>query len=290
MIETWWDSNTQTGFILILIGLIIILIISNLVFRNRLLSRTLQLEESQALLLQKDRLSHIGQITASIAHEINNPLTGIVNGTQFLTESLTVIKDAKIKQDLQMIKENTERITSIVNKLMNYGGNRLDFRNLNLNELIQKALRLSEAQINQSNIVIEKNLDKNLAQIQGDEDRLIHVVIHVLSNAIDALNLKYPNMSPNMNKLVFITTFMEERFVVAKIRDFGVGISEENKDLIFKPFFSTKPQKVPQYGGSGLGLNICARIMAEHSASIQVHSKEHEWTEVTLKFKTPDSN
>jgi signal transduction histidine kinase len=287
VLNEWWKSNYDFILVvlLILIGLIIVLIISNVIFRNKLIYRTKQLEESQLLLLQKDRLSHIGQIAASIAHEINNPLTGIINGTQFLSELMENTPDSKIKEDIQMVRENTERIMAIVNRLMNYGGSRLDFVKLNLNEIIEKALRLTEAQFHQSNIVIQKNFDKNLALIHGDEDRLLHVVLHVLSNAIDSLDLKYPKMAANMNKIIMITTFMDDRFIIAKIRDFGMGISDENKDLIFKPFFSTKKETGSRYGGTGLGLNICARIMAEHGASIQIHSKEQEWAEVTLKFK-----
>jgi two-component system sporulation sensor kinase C len=284
----WWESNwywvifIAIGVFFIVLGLIWVL---NSLQRS-VNKKTQQLQESQYVLLQKDRLAHIGQISSSIANEINNPLTTLINAVDFLKEDLKNNPN-KAEEDLTLLSENANRITQIVKYLMHYGQSSLiEFSPVDLNEILERALRINEVLIHQSKITIQLELAPDLPKVSGDDSRLIHVMIHLLTNAVDALNLKYPNPA-NGKKRIIIKSWADERTVNMSFKDFGVGISDKNKDLIFKPFFTTKETSPHVYGGTGLGLNICSRIMAEHQASIKVTSEEHEWTEVVLKFKKP---
>ncbi|MBP7795075.1 MAG: HAMP domain-containing protein, partial [Candidatus Saccharicenans sp.] len=228
-------------------------------------------ELAEKTILRSEKLASIGRLAAGIAHEINNPLTGILTYSSLLLEEL---KGTPYEEDLKVITEETLRCRKIVRGLLDFAR---DYKpekvSVNLNTLIEETLQILENHVSFQNIKIVKNLDQNLPEVRIDADEFRSVINNLAVNAADAM--------PHGGQLTISTSYdSEAREVIIRVADTGVGISEENLKRIFEPFFTTKEKGK----GTGLGLAMAYGAIKRHNGRIDVKSKLGEGTEFIIRL------
>ncbi|HEK86268.1 MAG TPA: HAMP domain-containing protein [Candidatus Aminicenantes bacterium] len=228
-------------------------------------------ELAEKTILRSEKLASIGRLASGIAHEINNPLTGILTYSSLLAEEL---KGTPYEEDLKTIKEETLRCRKIVRGLLDFAR---DYKpekvSANLNSLIEEALQLLEKHVNFHNIKIVKDFEPNLPEVKVDADEFRSVINNLAVNAADAM--------PNGGQLTITTRFDQaNNQVIIRVADTGVGISQENLKKIFEPFFTTKEKGK----GTGLGLAMTYGVIKRHNGTIDVKSKVGEGTEFIIKL------
>jgi len=228
-----------------------------------------QLEQQ---LLQREKLSSIGLLAAGVAHEVNTPLAGISSYAQMLLQQ---IPDADPKHTLlQKIHVQTLRASGIVNNLLNFSRTGdAQFREFDLNRVLEDTFQLLEPQLRNSEIEIVKNFAEELPAAYGSASKLQQVFMNLILNARDAM--------PGGGRLTLQTRLVETSLVV-DFRDTGQGIAPENIARIYDPFFTTK--EVGQ--GTGLGLALSYGIIQEHGGRIFVESRPGEGAHFTIKLPT----
>ena len=226
---------------------------------------------AERTILRSEKLASVGRLASGIAHEINNPLTGILTYSSLLAEEL---KGTPYEEDLKTIKEETLRCRKIVRGLLDFAR---DYKpekvSTNLNSLIEESLQLLEKHVNFHNIKIVKDFDPNLPEVKVDADEFRSVINNLAVNAADAM--------PNGGQLTITTRFdPSANQVIIRVADTGVGISEENLKKIFEPFFTTKEKGK----GTGLGLAMTYGVIKRHNGTIDVKSKVGVGTEFIIKL------
>jgi two-component system NtrC family sensor kinase len=240
--------------------------------------RTEELAAMQNTLVQSQRLASLGKLAAGIAHEINNPLGGI------LVLSSLVVEDLKDndphRENLQEVIKQTMRCRDIVKGLLQFSRQeegKTEY--VKVNDILNNTLSLIEKQALFHNIEVIKNLEVELPFILGDNSQLQQVFINVILNAVQAMK--------EIGTLT-INTFHDKKndMVVIEISDTGCGIPEETIDRIFDPFFTTK--EVGE--GTGLGLSIAYGIVTKHHGRMTVKSKVGEGSAFTIKIPAVESH
>jgi len=223
------------------------------------------LKENRDLLLRAERLSVVGEVAASVAHEIRNPLTSIGGFTRAILRDLEKAEKVKTNQRfLKIILEEVKRLERIVNETLGFVRPVTPkFTHAKLNEIIDQTFSMMSAEIDENSLVITKDYQKNLPPVWMDTDQIRQVLMNLFRNAIHAMQ--------NGGMLSVITTG-DDDYVKVHISDTGHGISEEHKKKLFKAFFTTKST------GSGLGLTISNQIIKNHAGTIEVESREGEGT------------
>lgn len=225
-------------------------------------------EKTQELLVRSESLAAIGQLVAGVAHEINNPLTSVKSLIQTTIEDLNELGSqlpllVDMIDDLRFADRETERARKIVASLLGLSRQTQTYtETVNLNMVIQDALRVLHNQHKYLSVSIHLDLVENLPEIQGNFANLGQVAINIIQNAIHAVTAAAGS--------IYLTTryVPGKRQVVFECRDTGSGISDSIKADIFKPFFTTK--KAGQ--GTGLGLYICHEIIRKHGGKITFNS------------------
>lgn len=251
---------------------------------ERVVERTKELKETQAQLIQSSKMSAIGQLAAGVAHEINNPLTGVLNNVQLIKINIQQRKDfniADFKEVLDVVEESAVRCKNITSSLLDFAhiAEGKPHKLIFVNEVIEKTASLIERQMQLENIFIHKQLPGDLPPVLGDPQLLQQVIFDILSNAHWAVQEK----SKQEGGLIAIKAFYEPKTesVIVSISDNGIGIPEESFNRIFEPFFTTKPVGE----GTGLGLSIAYNIIKQHKGSIEVESRVNKGT--TFKIRLP---
>ena len=243
--------------------------------RERLMMQE-QLEDTYKKLLRSEKLASIGKLAAGVAHEINNPLGGILMFSNMLLESA---QDERSAADLKKIVEQTNRCKEIVQGLLDFARKGADERiPVSINTVIDKSIDLLKHQALFLNITIEKETDRNLPPVPGNEGQLAQVLTNLMVNAAQAMEGK---------GTVRIRTWTEGTppQVRVEVGDTGCGIPDEYLEKIFDPFFSTKePGK-----GTGLGLSTTYGIVKNHGGTIQVRSRVGEGAAFQLSFPLSQS-
>jgi two-component system, NtrC family, sensor kinase len=237
---------------------------------RRVEERTRELGEIQAHLLQSEKLASIGKLAAGIAHEINNPLGGILIYSHLLLEDAP--PGHPHHENLKKIVRETTRCKDIVKGLLDFARPREPIRApTDLHELLDRCLSLTERQALFQNIRIVRDFAPGLPAIVGDGDQLQQVFMNIIFNAAEA-------MAGN-GTLTLRSSFDAERDMVAvAVADTGHGIPEEDKERLFEPFFTTK-----EVGrGTGLGLAISYGIVQKHGGAIEVLSQPGHGTTFTV--------
>jgi PAS domain S-box-containing protein len=222
-----------------------------------------QSQELEQQLIASGRLVSLGEITASMAHEFNNPL-GIIMG--FVEDILSTMDPADPNyRSLKIIDEESKRCKKIISDLMEYARPRsMDLCLTDVTAVIDKTLQLVENRLYKQKVTLEKNLSAALPRINADPQQLEQVLVNLYLNAIDAM--------PNGGKLIVEasenSTAGNESSVIVSVRDTGFGIEEKHRPRIFLPFFTAKKRT-----GLGLGLPICERIVKNHGGRIEVESQ-----------------
>lgn len=247
---------------------------------GRLAKASENLEHSEKVLQQTEKLSSLGRMAASIAHELNNPLTMISTYCQMLLMNSREHRlDEQTIDKLKKIMTGTDRITEISRSLTSFSrSSPAGKSSVDLNEVLKEALSFTELELRRSRIDIKMDLDPSIPRIYGSKVALSQVVVNLLINAKDALSSK-------RRKKIFIRTFRTDlREIGMEVRDTGVGIPRDILPKIFEPFFTSKGEGE----GTGLGLAIAGKIVNEHGGRISVESEEGRWTQFTIFLPIPE--
>jgi len=234
--------------------------------------RTRELRDIQFHLIQSEKLASIGKLAAGIAHEINNPLGGILIYSHLILEDTP--KSGQNYENLKKIVRETTRCKDIVKGLLDFARPREpEMSECDVHELLEKCLALTERHALFQNIRVEKSYDPSLPRIIADGSQLQQVVMNIILNAAEAMN--------GNGTLTIRTSFDPEAEAMAvKIADTGHGIKEEHKKRLFEPFFTTK-----EVGkGTGLGLAISYGIVQKHQGTIEVRSEAGRGATFTVKL------
>jgi two-component system NtrC family sensor kinase len=232
---------------------------------------------------RSEKMASIGRLAAGIAHEINNPLTGVLTFAHLLRSKANM--EPEDQQDLDVVIRETTRVSEIVRGLLDFARERPSIKGpLDANDVIQRTMRLIRSQKRVERISIREDLDQDLPQITGDENQLQQVLLNLSLNACEAM--------PEGGTLT-ISTSAQNGKVFVRVADTGCGISEEHLDDIFEPFFTTKPVGK----GTGLGLSVSYGIVQQHGGTLEVESQEGKGTTLTIvlpadngKSGTPGDN
>lgn len=233
--------------------------------------RDMQIEkETQQKLMRSEKLAALGRMAAGIAHEINNPLTGILMYGNFLLKGLA--GDKKNLKDAEIIVNETTRCRDLVRQLLDFSREYVPERkNFNINEIIEKAFSIIENQVYFEKIDFIKRLSEKMPSVMIDGNQVEQVLINLMLNAAEAM--------PDGGAIVVKTeTDPQKKNIIITITDTGCGIPGENIDKIFDPFFTTK-----EVGkGTGLGLAVSYGIIRAHEGEINVKSKVNKGTTFTI--------
>ena len=262
---------------------LIIFIVRDLSARRRLEAEREQMRQQ---LYQTSKLASLGELSAGVAHEINNPLNGVINFAQLLKDEGTGGTDFE-RGMLDGIIEEGERIAGIVRGLLMFA--RLDEQQIgrvSFGEAVTSALALFGRQFEKDGIRVEQDVPEDLPPLRADRSRLRQVVLNMVSNAHHALKSKRVGPAP---KLFRISAQRVERggreFVRAEFYDTGVGIRREDLEKVFDPFFTTRRDS----GGTGLGLSISFGIVHDYGGTIRAESEPDEFTRFVIELPTDET-
>jgi PAS domain S-box-containing protein len=225
---------------------------------NRDITERRQMQEQ---LVITDRLASVGELAAGIAHELNNPLTGVIGFSQLLMDK--EMPD-DIKQDIKVVYGEAQRASQVVKNLLTFARKHAAAKEqVNINDIINKVLELRAYEQNLENISVDARLDPKLPEVMVDYFQLQQVFLNIIINA------EYFMKEAHHGGKLTITTEKVDNKVRTSFADDGPGIAKENLGHLFDPFFTTK-----EVGkGTGLGLSICHGIVAEHGGRIYVESE-----------------
>jgi two-component system, NtrC family, sensor kinase len=233
-----------------------------------------KLDETRVQLAQSEKMASIGQLAAGVAHEINNPLTGILFISSLKMESLA--PDDPEREDLQAMIEDVNRCKNIVKSLLEYSRRKVPAKEvIDINTIIERGLTLIRDPKMFGKIEVVRALSKAPMIIHVDENQISQVIINLVINAIAAMEGKgrlalcsYPD--PDLNK------------VCLEITDTGSGIKEDILNKIFDPFFTTKAQGK----GTGLGLSTAYGLVKENNGDIRVKKTDADGTTFLIEFQS----
>ncbi|MBN2307864.1 MAG: PAS domain-containing protein [Candidatus Hydrogenedentes bacterium] len=229
--------------------------------------------ELQRNLAQAEKLSALGQIVAGVAHEFNNPLTGILGYTQYL---LTAVEQPKARGRLEQIMEEAQRCRRLVQNLLSFADRgQSEKAPYNINELLREVLALYEYQLRVDRVETRLNLDPDLPNVSVAPQEVQRAFLNIISNAHLALNA-----ASRPEPILAIRTSHDHEFAYIEFTDNGTGMSPEVAQRVFDPFFTTRRQGE----GMGLGLSVAYGIVREHGGRILARSEEGEGATFTVQL------
>ncbi len=244
----------------------------NVELEKKVEERTAALKETQAQLIQAEKLASIGTLAGGIAHEINNPLTAVLTNVQMIKFS----GEVQDVESLDLIEEGAKRCQAIIKKLMRYArkSDEVDtFEQVDVNKVIRVVCDFLGYQLKQENVDTELKL-KEVSEIDGIPNELEQVFINLILNSRDAIR-----SASRVGKIV-IKTQEENGLIRIEVSDNGNGIKKEHLARIFDPFYTTKDVGE----GTGLGLTVSTGIVEKHSGKMSVTSQEGKGTTFTIQF------
>lgn len=233
-------------------------------------------EFARKRIMESERLAIVGQLAADVAHELNNPLQGIVAYSHLTLEKMP--DDNPVRGSIQKIVTQANRCTDIIRGLLDFSRQRKPQKQLaDVNAILQESVSLVENRALFHNICIIKDLEEDLPQVIIDPSQMQQVFINMIINAAEAMD--------SSGRLTLATRFDPvQEFVEVELTDTGHGVSEENMERIFDPFFTTK-----EVGhGTGLGLAISYGIIKEHKGTISVESEVDKGTTFIIRLPVMD--
>ncbi len=232
----------------------------------------------QSRVLHQDKMMSLGKLAASVVHEINNPISGILNYlrlmTRIMTKGLDDQKIEKFSKFLEISTKETERISQIVSNLLTFSRkSSMSFEPVDVTELIHRCTLLSQHKLELQNISLSVNVAPDIPFILADANQIQQCIINLIFNAIDAM--------PDGGKIELLAQFnATDKKVTIHVTDTGTGIKSEDLPRIFEPFFTTKAEGY----GVGLGLSTVYGIMERHSGTVRAQSSPKEGTRFILEF------
>ncbi len=232
-------------------------------------------EFAQAKMAEAERLAMIGQLAAGVAHEINNPLTGIILYCDIVLKSMP--EDDVKRKNLEKINHEAMRCKSIVKGLLDFARHKKpETKEDSVNQTLETTLSLVKNQPLFHNINLKNDLDQSLPLIKIDAGQIQQVFMNIIMNAVEAMDGKGDlSIKSQLSE--------DEKYIEISFTDTGPGIKSEHLKRIFEPFFTTKDAS---HGGVGIGLAISYRIIRNHSGRVDVTSEMRKGTTFTIKLPT----
>lgn len=230
----------------------------------------------EAQLRQAQKLESIGTLAGGVAHEINNPINGIMNYAQLIRDR-TEGQDETVEEFAGEIIHETERVAALVRNLLSFARQEKQYPSpVRLCDVVNGTLSLVRTILRHDQIAIEVDVPPYLPRISCCSQQIQQVVMNLVVNARDALNEKFSGADENKKISISATPFERDgqQWVRTTIEDHGPGIPVEVRERIFDPFFTTKSRDK----GTGLGLAISYGIVSDHQGTLTVESKPGEWT------------
>jgi PAS domain S-box-containing protein len=237
----------------------------------------------QARILHQDKMMSLGRLAASVVHEINNPLSGILNYLRLMQRILAkgpldAGRQARFGDHLELVERETDRCARIVSNLLTFSRKTPPSREqIDFADLIERCVMLSRHKLELHNIVVGHSVADNLPPVLGDANQLHQCIINLIFNAIDA-------MPDGGNLDLSVAPGPDASGAVIAVKDTGIGIAAADRDRIFEPFFTTKDKGY----GVGLGLSTVYGIMESHGGSVDVESVPGRGTTFFLRLPATD--
>jgi histidine kinase len=240
--------------------------------------------KSEEQLIQASKMATLGEMSAGVAHELNQPLSVIKTSASFLAKKIVrnePVSPQILRELADEMDSQVDRASLIINHLRQFG-RKTDIRKINvqLNDCISGTFTVLGRQLEVHGISVELQLDETLPPIRGDRNRLEQVFLNLIMNARDAMDEKEEIVGQHVEKTLKVSSYTENDKVVVEISDTGAGMNEAVKEKIFEPFFTTKPVGK----GTGLGLSISFGIVRDYDGVIEVESEEGRGTKFTVRF------
>ncbi len=235
------------------------------------------IRELEAAVRQADRLSTLGTLAAGLAHEVKNPLGGIKGAAQLMERELAA--DSDLREYTGVMIRETDRVDRIIRELLDLASPRgLKLTPVNLHRVMGDIILLQKQAVGSRDITFTKQFDPSIPDIMADEEMITRLLLNLIRNAIDAMG-ESGRLTVTSRVLADYRMAQNERrsrMVAIEVCDDGPGIPVEDLENIWTPFFSNKS------GGTGLGLTICHKIVAEHRGMIKVESDPGHGTKFTV--------
>jgi PAS domain S-box-containing protein len=253
----------------------------NLSYGISVIRSTQEKKLAEAEVLRAGQLASLGELAAGVAHEINNPINGIINYAALISKKCP---DGSTEREIseRIIREG-DRIANIVRSLLSFARDMKEGKKpTDLRQIISDTLALTEAQIRKDGIHLKLDIPDNLSPVIVQPQQIEQVFLNILSNSRYALNQKFDGEDEEKILSIRAKPVISNGspFVRITFHDHGTGIPENIKDKIMNPFFSTKPGNA----GTGLGLSISHGIISDHKGSINIESKEGSYTTVVVEL------
>ncbi len=247
---------------------------------KRVEEKSRELEQIHNEILQVEKLASLGKMAASVAHELNNPLTGVITYLKIVMNKLDKYypnneRAREIRERVDFIRTEAMRCGNIVKNLLIFArGHQAHFQKCDIRKTVERALKIVYHHIQLAKVEVLKRIEINPDTIICDPDQLLQAFVALFINAVEAM--------PNGGTLeITVQNDKEEPdWALISIRDTGIGIPEELKDKILEPFFTTKKDK----SGVGLGLSVVYGIIQKHHGKIWLESKEGVGTTFFIKL------
>jgi len=222
-------------------------------------------KEVENFLRIQDKMTSLGRVTAGIAHEIRNPLSGIYIYLKALKKIYNQMGDiTKVVSIIDKIELASYKIESIIKRVMDFSKpSQPQFSMTDLNNYIDEVTKLTSVTLRKSGIRFDKYLDPNIPKCFAEPHLIEQVILNLITNAAEAMK------EFQGEKLIVLKTFKKDNHVVISVKDTGPGIPLSKQSKIFDPFYTTK------YNSSGIGLSICQRIILDHGGSLRFHTSEN---------------
>ena len=230
-------------------------------------------------LVQTQKLESIGVLASGVAHEINNPLNGIMNYAELIC--LDASQEDRTYNLAKRIIDESKRVASLVGNILDISRRKEEkARPVSIEKVITSVLPLTKSLLREAQITLLLDISNRDSIVVCNQQQIQQVLINLITNARDTLNIKYPNY--NKGKIIEIKTFLTYdkggEWVCVVITDQGTGISKNYMKKIFEPFFTTKTKGK----GTGLGLSICRQIVNQHGGFLKLESVENKYTQFKI--------
>ena len=230
-------------------------------------------------LRQQQKIESIGTLAGGVAHEINNPINGIMNYAQLIVDRLDT--DNPLSEFAGEIIHETERVAAIVRNLLTFARQEKQTHSpARMADIVEQTLSLILTVFRSDQITLEANVPDDLPKIKCRSQQIRQVIMNLMTNARDALNERYPEYDPD-KKLSIISQMFEkdeQKWIRTTVEDHGSGIDPDIQERMFDPFFTTKPRET----GTGLGLSISYGIVQDHHGKLHVETEPGQYTRFHL--------
>lgn len=244
-----------------------------------LVARNLTQEEViRAEAIRTAQLAALGELASGVAHEINNPINGIINYAQIILDDPA---DSETADNLRNILSEGKRIAAIVTNLLDFARCREDaFKISHIEKIVSSSMQLVSHLLKKDGINCEVTVKRSLPSMKCNDQQLQQVILNLISNARYALNARHPLPCPEKKIEILADRTQADGtdYITLDVVDYGIGIPSDIRNRLFDPFFSTKPKGE----GTGLGLSISHGLIRDHGGKITVQSKPGKWTRFTL--------